>query len=514
MSKSSSGERLPLIQGSLNSDSTPTDLADLPTSGCFHPKKQIYKYTFLSLACLLTFGSYFCYDNPAALMTYIQDDLDVNSLEFQTLYAVYSFPNTVLTIFGGFIMDKYLGIKLGAIIFAVLIFLGQCVFALGATIRTFWVMVLGRFIFGLGGETLGVAQNTYVAKVFIGDRMALAFGIALSVSRVGSAVNMAVEPLIAEKYNLAIALWVGAAICFLSTIISICAAFLFKWGEKRNKSMRIKPEEQDNLSLKDVRYFPLEFWLLSLVCVCFYSAVFPFISLAMGFLTDRYGYSASDAGFICGLPYTVSAAASPFFGFTVDRFGKNPYFCLLACLSLAGIYFAFFSASVSAIALFVCLGVVYSLLAASLWPVVTKCIKPEHQSTAYGVMTAFQNTGLCIFALSSGALADSLGFDAVLILFIGLLGLASLLCVWLIIIDIRKGGHLSRSAGELAAIVAKAEKAKEDAEAAAEADHENLFVPAKPTALTAPTPSQHPTLVRRSQNELRAAYLQRIGIRH
>jgi nitrate/nitrite transporter NarK len=463
----------------------------------------VYKWCFLVFACLLTFGSYFCYDNPAALMSYLQDDMGLSTFEFQMLYAVYSFPNTVMTIFGGFLLDKYFGLKAGSCFFATLIFIGQCVFALGASVKTFWVMVLGRFIFGLGGETLGVAQNTYVAKVFAGGKISLAFGIALSVSRIGSAVNMAVEPQIAQDHGLAFALWVGAAICLISTLMSVVCALLFRFGEKRNRAMRINPAEQQNMSLRDIRYFPLELWLICAICLLFYCSVFPFISIATGYLTDRYGYSATTAGFIVGLPYTVSAAASPVFGYMVDRVGRNPLFTLLANMALAGIFLAFLLSTIDAVALFVLFGLVYSLLASALWPLVPKCIAPAQQATAYGVMTAVQNSGLCVFALASGALVDAKGYGAVIMMFLAQLALSCLICVWLIIVDIRKGGHLSRTNA------AKNDIVDEHGTVISGADDVALL-----KAIEEDEEPQKPVVVvPKNSAQQRAAYLYKIGIR-
>ena len=75
--------------------------------------------------CLLGFGSYFCFDNPGALQTPIKDAMHINTYQFSNLYAWYSWPNVILPIVGGYLMDSVFGIRLGTIIFATFICIGK-----------------------------------------------------------------------------------------------------------------------------------------------------------------------------------------------------------------------------------------------------------------------------------------------------------------------------------------------------------------------------------------------------
>ena len=75
--------------------------------------------------CLLGFGSYFCFDNPGALQTPIKDAMHISTYQFSNLYAWYSWPNVILPIVGGYLMDSVFGIRLGTIIFAIFICIGK-----------------------------------------------------------------------------------------------------------------------------------------------------------------------------------------------------------------------------------------------------------------------------------------------------------------------------------------------------------------------------------------------------
>ena len=74
---------------------------------------------------ILIIGSYFCYDNPAALQDTMKRDLKINTSQFMGFYAWYSWPNVILCFFGGFLIDRVFGIRWGAIIFSLFVTAGQ-----------------------------------------------------------------------------------------------------------------------------------------------------------------------------------------------------------------------------------------------------------------------------------------------------------------------------------------------------------------------------------------------------
>ncbi|KAJ7328138.1 Major facilitator super domain-containing protein 1 [Desmophyllum pertusum] len=144
---------------------------------------------FWVLICFLSFGSYYCYDNPAALEKNIELDMKVSTRQYVLLYSLYSYPNVVLCFFGGFLLDRVFGVRLGTIIFSLFVLVGQLIFALGGYIHSYTVMEIGRFVFGLGGENLAVAQNTYSVSWFKGTELNMVFGLQLSFSRVVCFIN-------------------------------------------------------------------------------------------------------------------------------------------------------------------------------------------------------------------------------------------------------------------------------------------------------------------------------------
>lgn len=92
---------------------------------------------------------------------------------FNLLYTVYSIPNIVLPFFGGFFVSK-LGARWMNVLFSSCILAGQIVFSFGLTVHSFPLMLAGRVLFGLGGESLCVGQSTIVAQWFEGKELGAA----------------------------------------------------------------------------------------------------------------------------------------------------------------------------------------------------------------------------------------------------------------------------------------------------------------------------------------------------
>ncbi|CDQ98763.1 unnamed protein product [Oncorhynchus mykiss] len=82
-----------------------------PMSALCDPRQLLHRIFVLLFMCFLGFGSYFCYDNPAALQTQVIQDMKLNTSMFMQLYAWYSWPNVVLCFLGGFLLDRVFGIR-------------------------------------------------------------------------------------------------------------------------------------------------------------------------------------------------------------------------------------------------------------------------------------------------------------------------------------------------------------------------------------------------------------------
>ncbi len=177
----------------------------------------------------------FCYDAPGGLQDRFRDDLNMSTSKFSFLYSIYSWPSVVLTIVGGFLIDRVFGIRFGTILFLLILTTGQFIFAVGATMNEFWLMLVGRFVFGIGAEVLAVAENKYSVRWFFGKELSTAFGIQLCFNRIGSTVNfMLTEPIyqefqkyFEESHIVGAVMFFALITCALSLICAVLLGNLF-----------------------------------------------------------------------------------------------------------------------------------------------------------------------------------------------------------------------------------------------------------------------------------------------
>lgn len=436
----------------------------------------------LFFICLLSFGSYFCYDNPAALQDAFLTDLHLTVTEFMNLYAFYSWPNVVLSLIGGFLIDRVIGIRWGTILFASVIFAGQCVFAAGAFAKSIYLMYFARLIFGIGGESLSVAQNSYATAWYTSNELNFVFGLSISMARIGSTVNMNTMRLLYEAVGdrfhvvgstkMAITLLIASSTCVFSLFCAFALAFFYKRYLKAQDAAIIEPpqvgtettgeiqdtqpgtsevmtqsaeEEVKKIEIRDIFQFPAPIWLICVICVTYYVAIFPFISLGLVFFRRKYGLDPSEAAAINSMIFIVSVVASPLVGLAVDYVGYNLTW-LASGVALANIchaIFAFSSHGVSPLALTAFLGLSYSILASSLWPMVGMVLPQHQRATAYGLIQSIQNLGLGLIAMLTGYIVDTKGYLILELFFLLCTSVALLSTVCLMLWDSKNGCKLN-----------------------------------------------------------------------
>lgn len=177
--------------------------------------ESVLRWLILLLTCLMMIGNYYCYDIPAALHSQMNEYFGKPS-DFETyfslLYTVYSVPNVILPFFGGYFVDKW-GSRLCLIIFASFITAGQAITAFGLSLKSWPIMFVGRVVFGIGGESMGVGNSAILSVWFKGKELAFAFGLNLSVARLGSVFNNLISPVLADSIDIQFAMWFGVALC-------------------------------------------------------------------------------------------------------------------------------------------------------------------------------------------------------------------------------------------------------------------------------------------------------------
>ena len=239
-----------------------------------------------------------------------------------------------------------------------------------------------------------------IAKWFRGKEMATAMGVQVALARVGSQAAYAVAIPVARSFELTTPVLIGL-VCLVGGMI---AFFSFSVLDKKldTQMEEIKDESADNekFSFKDVATILSNpgFWLIALLCVLFYSCVFPFQKFASELMITKYGIDENVAGFFAGLPALGALFLTPVFGGMVDKRGKAASIMMFGAAMLIFVHFVyalpFVTGSYIAIILMIILGIAFSLVPSAMWPSVAK-IFPAHQlGTAYALIFFIQNIGL------------------------------------------------------------------------------------------------------------------------
>jgi len=428
--------------------------------GFFHPTRPFYRFANLLFISSLSFGSYFAYDIIGAIAPSLIDELKAARATVGTMNTMYSIAAILVVLFGGMLIDR-LGTRKASIIFSVLVLAGA---AIVWQARSIPLIFLGRFVFGAGSEPLIVAQSAMLARWFKNKEMAMAFGVQLTVSRLGSLFAFNTGELFSSYFgSFRYALLAAVLGCGLSLPGNSGYIILDKRGEK---ALNLRNESAgDKIVFKDIKEFRPTFWYITALCFTFYAAVFPFQSLSTDFFVTKWGIARtaaagggflaqvfnnlvhifSTAGGITSIIIFASMLLAPFAGRLVDRVGKRAQFMIAGALLLIPCHLAMGLTKIYPVYPMVLLGFAFVLVPAALWPSVPLIVRSERVGTAFGLMTAIQNIGLGLFPLLNGLLRDKTGsYVASQFMFAGL-GLVGLTFALLLgRADRREGGVLGR----------------------------------------------------------------------
>lgn len=207
------------------------------------------------------------------------------------------------------------------------------------------------------------------------------------------------------------ALGVVLLLATLTCVMSMTCALILGWMDKRAERILQRNNNPAGQipKLTDVFSFKPPFWMVSIICVAYYVAIFPFIALGQNFFVDRFGLSPAEANTVDSLVYLIAAVSSPVFGFIIDKLGRNVTWVFTATLTTIGAHALLTFTQLTPYVGMIIMGLSYSMLAASLWPLVALII-PEYQlGTAYGFCQSIQNLGLAVITIVAGIIVDHSG---------------------------------------------------------------------------------------------------------
>lgn len=392
--------------------------------------KKAARWGALAIISITMFAGYFLTDVMSPLKPMIEEQFGWSSTNYGIFTSAYGWLNVffVMLIIGGIILDK-MGVRFTGLMAAGVMVVGAAIkfYAVSnptlVTDTIFGIQKqviyasIGFAIFGVGVEIAGITVSKIIVKWFKGYEMALAMGMQMAVARLGTLLAMAAPvPLanlfsskhtmlvngeLVEKFGPSISAPIAFALVLL--IIGFIAFFIYVAMDKKldasvNNNGNVEAEEPFKLSDIGKIVTNKGFWLIAVLCVLFYSSVFPFIKYAADLMVNKYGLDANVAGLIPSLLPLGTLFLTPIFGSVYDKKGKGATIMIIGALLIILVHGVFslpvFNHWLVATLLVIILGVALSLVPSAMWPSVPKIIPEKQLGTAYSLIFWVQNWGL------------------------------------------------------------------------------------------------------------------------
>ena len=358
---------------------------------------KAYRWIVLIFVSLAMFGNYYFYDALSPVADLLSKQLGFTDSNIGLLQGIYSFPNIFTVVIGGLIIDR-IGVKKATMIFGVLCFVGAIINVLSPQL---WVMAMGRLVFGMGAESLIVAITTLLAKWFRGKELSFAFGVNLTISRIGSFAALNSPTWARGAYvNWRYPFLIGVGVCSLC-VVGAAAYWILENHAESHYDLG-QAGKTDKIVFKDLFNFGVSYWYIVAMCILFYSGIFPFQTFAVKFFMDAHGTTREFGGFLSSTLTLFAMIGTPLFGLLVDKVGKRALFMMFGSLLLIPVYLLLAYSHISLYVPMAMMGIAFSLIPAVMWPSVAYIVDEAKLGTAYGVMTMIQNSGLFAFNLLIG----------------------------------------------------------------------------------------------------------------
>lgn len=434
------------------------------------------RWIVLILVASMMFFAYMFVDMLSPLASLLND---VRGWD-QGVFGTYASGEYLLNVFGflilaGIILDK-MGVRYTGVLSASLMVIGAAIKYVGISdwfdannvvwLNSWWtsmpgsakLAMFGFMIFGCGCEMAGTTVSKILAKWFKGKEMALAMGIEMSIARLGVFAAMWLAPIFATRFALPDGTQSVVAPLLFSACLLVVGLLNFTiftaMDTQFDKQLvaigeaTAEKDPEDEFHASDLKqvFQSKMFWIIALLCVLYYSAIFPFQRFATNFLEETLAISNAEASGLFKWFPILAMVLTPFLGLYIDYKGKGATMMLLGavimivCHSVFAFVLPAYPSKMLALVTILVLGVSFSLVPASMWPSVPKIIDEKVLGSAYCLIFWVQNIGLCLVPLLIGKLRVwTGGYLVPMIVFASFGVFALILSFFLKAEDIKKG---------------------------------------------------------------------------
>jgi MFS family permease len=368
---------------------------------------SIYRWLVLIFVSLALFGNYYFYDALEPLAKLLHDQLHFTDQNIGLLNSFYSIAPIATVLIGGILIDR-IGVRKALLLYGIICLIGAGITAYGSQ---FLLMASGRFVFGMGAESLVVAVTVAIAKWFKGKELSFAMAINLTFARGGTWLAQNSPSWAKGAYSNWQTPWLIGVGFVTLCVIGPIAYWILEARAERNFALG-KGGEADKIEFHDIKAFNVSYWYLVGLCVIFYSAIFPFETFAVKYFVEAKGTSLAMGGFMLSTLTLFTMIGNPIVGLYSDKFGRRATIMLMGTLLLAPVFLVMAYTSISLYVPMAMMGLAFTLVPAIIWPSVAYLVPGRTLGTALGLMTMVQNAGLAGSNWALGKANDVAGASA------------------------------------------------------------------------------------------------------
>lgn len=398
-------------------------------------------------------------DYPQALSEPLRKTLNVDAVQISTLYTIYSIINLFTAPIGGFVANR-IGVANTGLIASLLSFSGSAIAFIGIWYSNFYIMLAGRAVYSVGGETLLIVQASISERWFSGKFLSVALGLNTTFGLMVASFSNFSQPLMFAYFR---DLEVPFLYMFVTGFIGfLCFAIYsimdMKYDVKKTAEETARASKdgsstasQDNSNFKFgdlARMGPL-FWATVMIYTIVANAYYQLTFILTDFAVHRFNYPYLEAKNSLSIIQFITIFTLPCFSFISLKYGKKSILMLLATIILLATYLVLYFlepkqtwiyyACLCSIAMF------FGIYGACIWPSLALSIPKDAVSVGYGISSLSQSLLMFILPSIIGELIQENTpeeFNKALLLCIGLTACGVVLMIFVVILDFRCGGLL------------------------------------------------------------------------
>ncbi len=407
------------------------------------PNQRPYRYAIAILLSLIQGVSSYTSELPGGLQAAMIRVMRLDDAHYNMIFSAYTWADIVMSLVGSVIVNQYIGIRIGFVVFLTIILSGQLLCAISGFVDSFWIFLLGRLIVGCGTGTSISILNSLQILWFEGKEITFIMSISRCFCRLFATLSLFTPQLMYESLTfinssfnrLGTTLMVGTVLCMLAVTFGLLVVLLDRHGAR---VIGRKPPKKKKINLIDALRFPLSFWLIALQCSLFYAVIVSSSANGPLFIVSKYGLSVDMASIANSLSYASIVIVTPFIALAIDYYGYNLVWGsigigfaiasnILYIVSGPSLFVPFLAATLSSCG--------FSFFGSAIW-VTPGFIVEKHQiTTAYGVAMSVYAIGSSVVGVISGVIIDEFGYLVLLVFNVLILFFTILLNSYVFMLD-------------------------------------------------------------------------------